>query len=370
MTRYRPQTGLRNLIRLAQNPEQRRRYARFLGRTILRARRPGGRAQTMTQQRRPTFRSGILGGTNADQRMIYRRKRMPRKKRRNWVRFVRKVNAVDERELGSQTVVFNDQITQKTGAVTGGTQACLTLALYPFSNSSNGWLNDMSAIHGLDNVGNPTAAAGTSTYESTKYMFHSAVLDVTIRNVSTIATGGDPIVDQLSPDAAIELDIYTVMLRKEGADRTYAYTSISTLLNTLDDPEIGGTGTGYNIQDRGISPFEFGAQMGRYGMKILKKQKFFIPNGQTITFQTRDPKRHVCMKDRLIENDGFSKPGWTQIYYLIYKLVPGLPQGTTVGTYRASITCGVTRKYLYKLEGRTEARERLLGATYVPGNPN
>jgi len=369
LSRYRPRSGFQSLMRLAQNPEQRRRYARFLGRTMMRARRPAGRAQTMTQQRRPTFRSGILGGTNADQRMIYRRKRMPRKKRRNWVRFVKKVNAVDERDLGSQTVVFNDQISQRTGAVIGGTQACLTLALYPFTNGTNLWLNDMAAIHALDNVANPTAAAGTSTYSSTKYMFHSAVLDVTIRNVSTLAQG-DPLVDNLSPDAALELDIYTVALRKDAADFSIRFASMSSLFNSYDDPEIGGTGTGYSIQDRGLSPFEFGSQMGRFGCKILKKQKFFIPNGQTITFQTRDPKRHVIMKDRLIENDGWNRPGWTQVYYMIYKLVPGLPQGTTIGTYRAGITCGVTRKYLYKLEGRTEARERLLGATYVPGNPN
>lgn len=366
---------MNSMLRMALNPQQRRNAVAFIAaRARKQGRNPRGRAQYASRTMSMT-RNGVLGGTNADQRMIYRRKRMPKSKRRRWVRFVKKVQAVDDKELGTQTVLFNDQITQKTGAVASGGQGTLTLALYPFFNSSKGWLDDMNLIHNMDNVGNPTAAAGTTTYTSTKFMFTSAIMDVTVRNISTLAynegTQQAPvIVDKLDGQAALELDIYTMTVRKEISDNVSQWASISDLLNSNDDPEIGGTGTGISIQDRGASPFEFGPQMARFGVKILKKQKFFIPNGQTVTFQTRDPKRHVIIKDRLSKTEGFNKPGWTQIFFFIYKLVPGLTQGTSEGTYRAQIAVGVTRKYAYKVEGRTEARERLSGATYTPGIPS
>lgn len=360
--------AMASLARMALNPNQRRNFRSYIERASarVRGRRPAGRAQTATLRKQTTYRSGILGGTNADQRMIYRRKRMPKRRRKSWVRFVKKVNAVDEKDLGSQTILINDQIVQKQGILANGSQACLTLALYPFFNGTNGWLNDMRAIHDFDNAANPTAVAGTTTYGSTKFLFQSAVMDCTLRNTSL--KYGEAGASALAPEAAIELDIYTLQTRKEFADRGLRFVNFTDLCNSYDDNEIGGTGDGFNIQDRGASPFEFGAQLARFGVRILKKQKFFIPNGQTITFQTRDPKRHVIMKDQLKENDGFVKPGVTQVYYLIYKLVPGLVQGTAPGEYVAAINLGVTRKYRYKVEGRSEARERSTGSSYSIDN--
>lgn len=368
LARYRP-SGIssRSLMRQVLNPVQRRRYQAYLGQRLgRRTRMARGRAQTMTNRRRVTERNGILGGTNADTRMIYRRKSMPRAKRRQWKNFVRKVNAVDERDLGTQTVLFNDQIEQSTTVVASGTQSCLTLALYPFKNSNFGWLNDLGQIGTLENTTNPTAAAGTTVSGSSKLIFQSAVLDVTLRNTSsqTQDVGGVPTAVQV-PEAAIECDIYTMSIREDASDGVQTYDSISAMLNSYDDPEIGGAGTGIQIQDRGASPFELGAQLGKFGIRILKKQKFFIPNGQTVTFQSRDPKRHVIQYNGLAPHDGFNRRGWTRVFFLIYKLVPGLTQGTTVGTYRARVQVGVTRKYAYKLEGRSENRERLLGASYT-----
>nr|QRI44138.1 MAG: capsid protein [Cressdnaviricota sp.] len=369
LARYRP-AGIRmsSLYRQALNPTQRRRMSSYMGQRLgRRTRFAAGRSQTMTSRRRVMTRNGILGGTNADTRMIYQRKSMPKKKRRQWRNFVRKVNAVDERDLGTQTVLFNDQIEQSSSTVATSTQNCLTLALYPFRNDTFGYLNDLYQIGTIENAGNPTAAAGTTVLPSTKVLFQSAVLDVTLRNISsqTQDVGGVPTNVQV-PEAAIECDVYTIIIRKDAATATSSFDTVSALLNSFDDPEIGGAGVGISIGDRGASPFELGSQMGKYGIRILKKQKFFIPNGQTVTFQSRDPKRHVIQYSGLTSNDGWNNPGWTRVFYMIYKLVPGLTQGTTTGTYRARISVGCTRKYAYKLEGRSENRERLLGASYTP----
>ena len=92
----------------------------------------------------------------------------------------------------------------------------------------------------------------------------------------------------------------------------------------------------------------------------------FIPNGQTITWQIRDPKRHVCRYGELEKNDGWVRPGWTRTFFLIYKLVPGLAVGAVAGTFQQGVSIGSTRKYSYKVEGFNEPRERLIGSSYTP----
>lgn len=345
------------------NAQQRRDAAAFSRRRANPLRRPAGKAQTYVRRKKPTTRGGVLGGTNADMRNIYRKKRMPRRMRKRWASFVRKVNAVDERDLGTRTVLYNDTITQEG---TGG-QCTLTLALYSFKNASNGWLDDLNQIGQLENEGNPTADLGATIGINSKVLFQSAVMDVTLRNTSTFWDAG--LGKVLDSRAALELDIYEVYIRKEvgDIDGDTNFRSLSSMLSRYDDPDLGGgTATGIAIQDRGASPFEFGSQMARMGIKIISKKKFFIPNGQTITWQLRDPKRHVCRYGELEKNDGWVRPGWTKTFFLIYKLVPGLTPGGAQNTYQPSVTLGVTRKYAYKVEGFNEPREKLINGAYTP----
>jgi hypothetical protein len=356
----------RTFLGRPRNPQQTRDVMRAMSRAA-RQRRPAGRSQTM---RRTASRSaaGVLGGTNADMRSIYRRKRMSRSKRKPWVRFVKKVNAVADKDLGTRTVLFNDQLEQTNST---STQSTLTLALYSMNNSAVNYLNDLNLIGGLENVANPTATAGGTLTQNTKMMFQSAVMDITLRNTSEKLTSidpGNPLLNQYqaAPEAAIELDVYEMYVRKTQADNDGRWASISDALNKYDDAQIGGTGTGIAISDRGATPFEFGHIMARCGIKVLKKTKFFIPNGQTITWQCRDPKRRVIRYGECTKDEGFIKPGWTKTYFLVYKLVPGLSQGSqNVGQYRCKINIGVTRKYSYKVEGFNEPRERLIGNSYT-----
>lgn len=338
-------------------------------RATTRGRRAAGRTQTLRRQGRRSS-AGVLGGTNADMRSVYRRKRMPKYKKRYWVRFLKKVHAVADKDLGLRTVLINDQIKQRN---TGGTQSTLSLALYGFNNASYGYLNDMHAIGQLENEANPTAAAGATIGFNSKVMFQSAVMDITIRNTSDklkTLDPGNPLLNvyEAAPDAAVELDIYEFYATKDWADVGQIWDSATTVLNNYDDPQIGGAGTGISINDRGASPFEFGAQMSRAGMKIVKKTKFFIPNGQTITWQVRDPSRKTIHYGDLERQESYNKKGWTKHYFLIYKLVPGLVQGNTVGDIRTQLDIGLTRKYSYKVEGFNEPRERLLGNAYLIGS--
>lgn len=343
--------------------------ARTRQRRTIRAASRGARAQRVRRgrtqvmyKRKYNSSGGVLGGTNSDTRLIYRKKSMPRRMRRRWKSFVKKVNAVSERELGTRTVLWNDTINQTQ--TTAGLQSCLTLGLFGAKNGSKDYLNDLKIISTLENFGDPTALAGGTVDQSTKMIFTSAVMDITIRNSSTFTqTANQP---QLDGRAAIELDMYEISCRNDTADDATAHNDISSMLNAYDTKEIGGAGTGITIQDRGATPFEFGNSIGRFGMKIWKKTKYFIPNNQTITYQIRDPKRHVTTFGALDKNDGWNLKGWTRMIYLVYKLVPGLELGSIAiaNTFQCQLTVGNTRVYKYKVEGFNEDREKLGGTTY------
>lgn len=362
---YRPAPPSLNFSSQAMNPTQKRRYNLF--RYNLEKRRKlntgkfkaRGRALLYNARKYTGTNNGILGGTNADQRLVYRKKNMPKRMKKRWRSFIKKVNAVDEKDLGTRTVLINDLILH---SYTSG-QGCQTLALYGFVNSVHGYTNDMNAIGQLENEGNPTAAAGATIERNSKIIFKSAVMDITLRNVSTVKNAEN--VEVLAPDAAIELDIYEMLLKKDTSDNTVRWNSVSGLLNAYDEQQIGGGGVGIGIGDRGCTPFEQTSALGRNRMTVTKKTKYFIPNGQTITWQCRDPKRHVCRYGDLEVNDGWVKPGWTKVYYLVYKLVPGLSVGTAIGEYQGKLAIGNTRKYSYKVEGFNEPRERYLGASYL-----
>jgi len=147
------------------------------------------------------------------------------------------------------------------------------------------------------------------------------------------------------------------------------FTSMTTLLNAFDTKEIGGAGAGISIEDRGATPWELTSGLSNFGIKVLSKTKYFIPNSQTITHQTRDPSRHVWTKSQLESYDDWYDKKATKCYYIIWKLVPGLTQGGTIGTFQLSLTVGSTRKYLYKIEGMNDSRERYFSTAYAPGNP-
>jgi len=351
---------------MARYAAQRARNTLISGRTRL----SRGRTRSYTRYKRRTKSGlGTLGGTNADSRLVYRKKRMPTRKKRRWKSFVKKINAVAERELGTRTVLFNDQLLLTSTAA--GKQLCLSLALYSCNNSdaNKTWLKDLDQIVKLENTANSTALNGETVDDTTKFMFHSGIMDITLRNVSGYhETLNGPII--LDAAAQMEVDVYEIYVRKAVKTNSIDNKDLSQLFNSNDSKEIGGTGTGIEIQDRGATPWEVPHNFGLYGVKIYKKTKYFIPSGQTITHQSRDPKRHVASKKTITENDGFNMPGWTKHLFIIGKLVPGLTIGSGANEYAQRLALGLTRKYMYKVEGMNDSRERLITSTVTVGNPS
>ena len=305
---------------------------------------------------KPKGRGGISGRGltfQHDRQFIYRKKRMPRRLRKRWGRFVRKVRAVDERGLGTRTVVFNKTFsgTYEQNS-TAGNQIVSAFALYG-NKSSVSQYDDLNQISALENTGNPTEAAGDTVDKTTKYLFQSAVMDMTIRN-----TSGDGAV--LNDLITLELDIYEISVRYKGYDTTNgSYIHLKSFFDiaTGDTKNIGGAGVDIQLTDRGVTPFDIPMALSRYKIKIWKKTKFFLRNAQTLTYQIRDPGRHSITHEELVEGAGCNRIGWTKHVLIIAKAVPGIDVGPTK---KEIISVGVTRKYMYKIEGMRDDRDRYI----------
>jgi len=314
------------------------------------------RGQSFTMNRRRRQTSGIGITTQHDERRIYRKKSMPRRQKRRWKTFKNKVLAVSEKDLGSRMVVFNKTYTFSN--TNPANHAAGNLAIYPGA-SGNAYLNDMVNIVSTE-VGTWTAASGEVIDKTSKYIFKSAVLDLTFRNSSTFTAASTPAPDS---SAKMETDVYEIIVGHSGTDTSGVYTDLFAMLQAgfTDTLNIGGAGTGLGLQVRGVTPFECCAGLSRFKIKILKKTKFMTPNGDTFTYQVRDPRRHVGDQN-FINLNGVNIRGWTRWVLFISKLVPGLTVGTGAGTYQESIDVGVTRKYFYKIEGVSEDRDRFIAA--------
>jgi len=321
-----------------------------LARSRLAASRAFSRSRTMTRNRRQTSGLGIT--TQHDERRIYRKKSMPRLQRRRWKTFKNKVLAVSEKDLGSRTTLFNATYTFQNTDPT--LHNMVSMALYP--NTSNiAYLNDLDTISN-DEVGAWTAATGGVVDKTSKFIFKSGILDLTFRNSSTFTAIATP-----NPDSAakLETDIYEILVNGITDDSSGTYNSLQSLFSSAagDTQNIGGAGTGIAFNRRGSSPWDFPMALSRWKIKIMKKTKFMTPNGDTFTYQMRDPKRRVASKTALDLAQGPNRRGWTKWILVISKLVPGLTVGTTAGTYQESLDVGITRKYFYKIEGQSEDRD-------------
>lgn len=313
------------------------------------------RSRTLTRQRRQTSGLGIT--TQHDERRIYRKRSMPRRVRVRWKRFKNKVLAVSEKDLGTRTVVFNrtDNITNQTSGnqtVGGG------YALYPIQSTA-GQLNDINNIAGLE-AGTWTAASGSVVDVTSKFIFKSAILDMTFRNASTFTADGSNFV--ADSRAKLETDIYELLIGSPTDDSSGTYNDLNAIwtAGAGDTSNIGGAGTGITMALRGVTPWDLPAALSRFKIKILKKTKFMTPNGDTFTYQMRDPKRRVANKESFTTAQGPNRKGWTRWILIISKLVPGLAIGNTANTFQESLYVGATRKYFYKIEGVSEDRDRYL----------
>lgn len=259
-----------------------------------------------------------------DKKTIYRKRSMPRFRKRRWRRFVRKTNAVIRKDLASQSLVRSTVATVTIAAGSATTQSTAGATLYGF----NGFAGDCDDLKQL------AAAASGSDY--TKIMLASAVLDCTFNN---------------NGSTNLEIDIYYVVCRKDVPFARYQSINDCYQASFPHQAVLPGAGvTALTFQTRGSTPFQNSLFCSYF--RILRKTKYFLSAGQSGTYQIRDPKDRVF--DVELENNMSCRRGWTKGLLFIFK---STPENTLSGS---SLVIGTTRTYNYRIMQRETVAAGLL----------
>jgi len=268
--------------------------------------------------------------TQKDYGTQYVKKRMPRYKKRAWKKFTNKVKAVNRKELGLKTVVYNESVTCFTDASIAQNAVAIHLFGVRGAGASNNRIGGNDLVRLFANDPSVAQGAGPSNPSIGKFLFSSAVLDVTLHN-----TG----------DTDMELDLYYGYHRKDVISGNMVGDDF--LATSLELPINGGVpNTTLDIQQRGVTPFDLSTGLSQSGYHILKKQKMFLRSSQTSFFQYRDSKNHTLEWNRL-KQCGYASKGLTYSIMAVFKPVTG--SGTN-----STLAIGATRKYSYCEQASTK----------------
>lgn len=259
--------------------------------------------------------------TQKDYATQYRKKNMPRRKKVQWKKFSAKVKAVNLKMKGLKTVLFNEATT----SVTTFPQNFIGIHLYgsrgtaaPAANTIGA--GDLARIFAND----PTVIQSTGPLNPKigKLIFGSAVLDITLRNVG---------------DVDSEVDVYFCYHRKDVVSANVD-ANFGTGSGSLQQPIATGNTT-LDLYQRGVTPFDCSTSLSESGLNIMKKQKFFLRQGQTTFIQHRDASNHVVEWNK-IKQTGYAIRKLTYTVLIVHKPVTG-------SAFASNMAIGVTRKYSY-----------------------
>jgi len=270
--------------------------------------------------------SGIGVTSQYDTKKIYTRKRMPKRKRVAWKKFVNKTNSVLMKTVGTKTVIRNDQLSR----LWNGTGQEIAVA----------------TVYGADGLAATVTQCGhrdlaeifandPDLQEETAHAhFGTAVVDLTMVNMSNNTS-------ETPKPIGLEVDVYDVTYWKQSDAQTLGSMFITAAANT---DVINGAGNSITYQSRGATPFDF-PYLGAHGVKILAKRKYFLGFGQTATYQLRIPKNYRIRHDDINNaNEDFVRPKVTRSILIFAKGLPGADEDVN-----KLLNIGVTRKYMYKV---------------------
>lgn len=274
---------------------------------------------------RQNTRSGVGITSQHDVRRQYRYKRMPRRKRRIWKRFLRKSRAALLKSVGTRTVLRNGLISNSTDPT--HPQQFLACHLYGMNGTDTNYEIGSSDISDL-------LTNDVSVSQSGKIHFDTGIMDITFRNV--------PPLGELTSTRSMEVDVYDLIYRDETKFENLSNMIADAVTNT---PPITA-GTGIDIYTRGATLFDLPYLIKIGKIKILKKVKVFLPIGNTFTYQVRNPKNWVLNTADWNDTPGLIEPRHTRTVFAIFKPVVSAG-GENPEVVR--LDAGVTRKYKYKI---------------------
>jgi len=289
----------------------------------------------------------------------YRKRSMPRGKKRAWVSFTKKVHAVENSRLGVQTIIFNDVQTFAllTSILVGPTlgyrpQAVIEHNLYSLNaninggNDQDGILNELrNSREVYDQVNNVYEPRINLTGERLKnsVTMSSARLEISYTNTSIYS---------------VEMDFYT--LSHYGTKLPFvsttqitslavaqrAYADLMTGSDVHDYPTVASTKAPVFLEKQGVTPFQCHGLNKITGSKIINKEKVFVKPGETVLKTYVDNRHHRLKAHEDTHGSRYSKE--TTTYLCIANLLATLPE-----TESAQILVKYTKTYSWHVPGVT-----------------
>lgn len=282
------------------------------------------RSYTKTRDSKSKVQDSVVT-TQYDTKMQYRRKRMPKFKRRQWKNFVKKVSAVSLRGIGIRTVLFNENVV--VAPVLGANEQTFAVVHLYGANGVN-TVNEFGARDLRQIFVNDTAAE-----TGTKWCFFNGVIDITMTNVDEFNT--------------LEIDVYKIMYGR--SDNPTANLS-GPLTNVIyeTDPIAGGN-TQISISRRGATPFDLSDIAMLTKWRVMTKRKYILSPGQIATYQHRDNRNKWMTSYDLDPNSSRGTTDFTCKYTTTFLVVAKAnnPNATT-----ANFRLAATRNYRYKIHAQ------------------
>lgn len=284
---------------------------------------------------------------------------MPVGKRRRWASFLRKNVAADMKMLGTKTFVFNHQITRTMNNSVGNSPFvtltgadCGVCHLYGFTTAAGDASQIQLAEIGYRDVHNivsvmraaPISDPRLGAYNSSKFMFGSAVLDITftcLPEITAIPPGGTQAI--AFGGGRLEVDVYEISYRKSTLDPNVHGFRImqDNGAPPATDPPLTPF-VSANYLTRGWTPFDNPQALSQYGIKILKKTKYFVSPNTSVTYQIRDARNRLLDVADGFQVQGLARRYWTRTVFITAKVVAG-------ETREGRLAIGATRKYMLKI---------------------
>jgi len=305
---------------------------------------------------RTKYRSRTGVTSQHDYSLIYRKKSMPYGKRKRWTAFLRKNIAADMALMGTKTFVFNHTVirtcenynsSSTTPPAAGSPQDCAVCHLYgatsavgdtDIQESEIGYRDIHRITDALVN-GSPEGDVSRGAFETTKLLFGSAVIDITITNLAPVVDGETGLEFY---GGRLEVDLYDIVYRKTTADR--GFHGLRLMFNDAatrqDDPQSPWQRP--TFLTRGWTPFDTPQALSQQGIKILKKTKYFMSPNTSVTYQVRDARNRLIDLLDGLQPSGLARKGYTRTLLILFKVVAG-----EVKPGRLAVGC--TRKYMLKL---------------------
>lgn len=231
--------------------------------------------------------------TQYDSRRLYKYKRMPKRKRKAWAKFSKKVRAVTN-ILGNHYLSYTSVGGQVPAA---GNQAYGYSLIYGITGVTSG--------HGNDDIFKIVPDLGFSAAKQFKLMFKSATLDAEWSTPTTNA-------------GSVTLDLYEIICRKDIPNSTgnnladIFFEGIASL--TAAPGSTGALAAG----QVGVTPFQ--SKLFCQNVKILSKTRVLMSPGQTCHKEVRDPKNRTLQFTDTY-NHMLCKGGWTRGFFWIAEAV-------------------------------------------------